>query len=80
MSMAVEGAFWSNAVAETRNEREIELRALGMSNAGHRELLRIYRTSQGMENGDALPPGTLIITSILDAEFGPPVSESGIPA
>ena len=58
-----------------RNEREIELRSLGMSNAGHRKLLRIYWASQGMEYGDALPPGTLIITSILDAEFGPTVSD-----
>lgn len=67
-------------MAATRTEREIELRALGMSNAGHRELLRIYRTSQGMENGDALPPGTLIITSILDAEFGLQDSDGGSPA
>jgi len=80
MKTAVEGPFWEHAVAGTRDEREAELRALGMSNAGHRELLRIYRTSQGMEYGEALPPGTLIITSILDAEFGPPSPDGGMPA
>ena len=60
---------------KTRNERELELRALGLSNAGHRELLRIYRASQGMERFEPLAPGTLIITSILDAEFGEAVPE-----
>jgi hypothetical protein len=51
------------------------VRALGMSNAGHRKLLRIYWASQAMENGHPLPPGILIITSILNAEFGPSVSD-----
>jgi hypothetical protein len=62
-------------VVKTRDARELELRSLGLSNAGHRELLRLYRESQGMERFDPLPAGALIITTILDAEFGEVIPE-----
>ncbi len=58
-------------VAPTRQQREADLRRAVQTENGRTELRDHLKNLLGLQFNDSLPPGTLLIQDVLDAEFGP---------
>ena len=57
--------------AKTRDERNAELEQLSATDQGRFELVELLNRYRGQATGNSLPSGTLLMTEILDHEFGP---------
>ena len=57
--------------AKTRDQRKGELEDLSATDQGRFELVEVLNKYRGQSRGEALPSGTLIVSEILEYEFGP---------
>ena len=55
---------------KTRFERKAELEHLSASDQGRFKLVELWNSYRRQTPGETLPAGTLIVTEILDHEFG----------
>jgi hypothetical protein len=56
---------------KTRDERNAELEQLSATDQGRFELVELFNRYRGQATGNSLPPGILLVTEILEHEFGP---------
>jgi len=56
---------------KTREQRKAELEELSATDQGRFELVELFNSYRQEPAGESLPSGTLLVSEILDYEFGP---------
>lgn len=57
--------------AKSREQRKAELEQLSATDQGRFELVELFNSYRREPAGESLPSGTLVVSEILDYEFGP---------
>ena len=55
---------------QSKDERKVELERLSTTDQGRFELIELLNRYRGQNSGETLPCGTLLITEILEHEYG----------